>query len=609
MRSPARLLVPLLAASCGDSAIPAATPAAPPETQASAASQTGEKDVLFAANVLKPSPAVEDNERRVDPAYDQWRSEVLHDAAKKALGDFLKVLLDPAADEARFADLLDPAFEGASVLRPPGLEPRFDDGMTQVIRPRSVESELEPRERLAALGRDLRAPFGAGTPNPFKKIVSVDIEGPKAFATEVIVHLDGKVDGGLLQLNMEWKVGWTTEDDSKVLLRSLALEGYEEVRSKKTLFADLTEHVLGGVPRYAAELQTGVENFRGRTDSLIGVPFLGMQGIALGDVDGDGWDDLYVCQQAGLPNRLLRHGSDGRVVDDTARSRTGFLETTRSALLVDWDDDGDQDLIAAVGPGIVTGRNDGTGVFRGYGFWLSENPGDVYSIAAADPDDDGDLDVYCCRYSEQGILHSVPTPYHDANNGAKNIYFRNEGERFVDATDEVGFGSNNRKFSLACLWEDFDDDGDLDLFVANDFGRDNLFANEDGHFRDVAPEVGADDISAGMGASAADFDRDGDMDLLISNMFSSAGLRIASQADKFMGGENRDVHRHYLQHARGNTLLANRGDGTFEDTTLAAGVAVGGWAWGAKFVDLDNDGLEDIFCPDGFITNPDANDL
>jgi hypothetical protein len=116
-------------------------------------------------------------------------------------------------------------------------------------------------------------------------------------------------------------------------------------------------------------------------------------------------------------------------------------------------------------------------------------------------------------------------------------------------------------------------------------------------------------MAAGMGVSAADFDADGDVDLYITNMFSSAGLRIVPQADRFMDGTNRDVHRHYERHARGNTLLENQGGGRFKDVTDHAGGAVGGWGWGASWLDINNDGLQDIYAPNGFLTNRDPEDI
>ncbi len=595
--------VPFLTTGCGDSQ------PAPEERVQAVAQEPAGADVLFEAQEPELPPAVEDNLLRVDPAYDEWRSEVLHDAAKKVLGEFVAILIDgDPSDDDRLGGCLDEAFEGTTWFRPVDLEERFDDGSTSVLRPRSLESDLEPRERILELARELRQPFGDAAIHPFLKIIRVDVEGPNSFATTALVHLDGVAQEGPIQVNMHWHLEWTAKSDAEVRIHSIELESYEEIHARQTLLGDLTHTVLGGVPRYAEELNMGLENYRHRTDQLLGDSFLGMQGIAVGDVDGDGWDDLYVAQQAGLPNRLLLHGPDGRAVDATTRSRADFLEATGSALLVDWDNDGDQDLIAAIGPGIVTARNDGSGIFRNHRLSAVETPGDIFSMSAADPDGDGDLDVYCCRYGEKGIMFGVPLPYHDANNGSSNIFFRNDGQ-FVDATIEVGLDENNRKYSLASIWEDFDEDGDLDLFVANDFGRDNLYRNEGGKFRDVAAEVGADDIAAGMGASAADYDLDGDFDLYISNMFSSAGLRIASQTDRFMEGKNAEVHPLYEHHARGNTLLANRGDGTFEDVTDFAGVSVGGWAWGAKFLDLNNDGFEDIISPDGFVTNPDKKDL
>ncbi|MFK5955672.1 MAG: VCBS repeat-containing protein, partial [Planctomycetota bacterium] len=114
---------------------------------------------------------------------------------------------------------------------------------------------------------------------------------------------------------------------------------------------------------------------------------------------------------------------------------------------------------------------------------------------------------------------------------------------------------------------------------------------------------------AAMGASIADVDLDGDMDILVTNMFSSAGRRIATQGDRFMNGKAKDVQADYVRHARGNTLLRNNGDGTFTDSTDDSGMAIGGWAWGAQFVDINNDGFDDIYSPNGFLTNKGEDDL
>ena len=89
--------------------------------------------------------------------------------------------------------------------------------------------------------------------------------------------------------------------------------------------------------------------------------------------------------------------------------------------------------------------------------------------------------------------------YHDAENGAANALFRNEGEfSFRDVTRATGLDQNNRRWSFAASWEDFDDDGDQDLYVANDFGRNCLYRNEGGTFRQIAAKLGLEDMASGM---------------------------------------------------------------------------------------------------------------
>lgn len=207
----------------------------------------------------------------------------------------------------------------------------------------------------------------------------------------------------------------------------------------------------------------------------------------------------------------------------------------------------------------------------------------------------------------------LPLPYHDANNGCPNVLWRNKGDwNFEDVTERVGLGVNNRRFSFAAGWEDFDNDGDLDLYVANDYGRNNFYRNEgtesSPQFRDVAAALGVEDTSAGMSTSWGDVNRDGWMDLYISNMFSSAGNRITFQ-EQFKPGTASTVRDDYRRMARGNTLFQADGKGGFEDVSESAAVTMGRWAWGSQFVDLNNDGWEDLLVANGFITTEDSGDL
>ncbi|RMH04418.1 MAG: VCBS repeat-containing protein [Planctomycetota bacterium] len=627
-------LVFLLLAACGgDSAPDAAESAATPPTPAgpaprsaperpqpvaptaapgAAARPSQDPDVLLPPAEMQLPDWARENLERKDPRVDQWRSEVLHGAAKKALQAFLDATLEAeTVDPEALRPLLAPDFAGIGALRPDRLEEVFRGGGVVVRRAASIPDGLRPLAELPAAVGGLMALFdGIEHPHVFFKYIRVDLRGEDGVGTTAILHADGWRGTAGVQMNAEWQLEWAVgASDEEVLLRSLRAVSYEEIEAEGRLFADYTRAVFPDDEAFRAEMLHGVGEYQHRTDRLLGSSFIGAQGVAVGDIDGDGRDDLFVPQQAGLPNRLYLRNPDGTLRDATAESGLGILDNTRSALILDVDEDGDQDIVMAVHQHLVTALNGGGGRFESLVPSNGEGTEDIYSLAAADADGDGDVDLYACRYVQNGLIGGVPTPYHDADNGAANLFFRNEGGgRFRVATAEVGLDHHNSKFSLAALWEDLDEDGDLDLYVTNDFGRNNLYRNDGGRFRDVADEVGAEDMAAGMGITAADFDLDGHVDLYVSNMFSSAGRRIVPQ-EQYMGGEHDEVRPQYLRHARGNTLLRGLGGGRYQDVTDQAGVAIGGWAWGAREIDLDNNGYADLYSPNGFVTNKSKDDL
>ncbi|MDG2123702.1 MAG: VCBS repeat-containing protein, partial [Verrucomicrobiales bacterium] len=300
------------------------------------------------------------------------------------------------------------------------------------------------------------------------------------------------------------------------------------------------------------------------------------------------------------------------------------LDFTRCALFVDFDNDGDQDVVLGLSWHLIFLRNDGPLAGGGMKFtprFRSACPGMVYALAAADYDNDGDVDIYASgRYaketleSEQQIL-GLPVPYHDANNGGRSSLWRNEGAMvFKDVTEETGVDANNTRFTLAASWDDYDNDGDQDLYIANDFGRNNLYRNNgkgaDGlvTFTDVAGAAGVEDLGAGMSVGWGDANGDGLMDVYVANMYSSAGHRVTEQA-AFMEGVNQKTLAAFKRHARGNSLYVNNGDGTFRDATYPAGVNMGRWAWSSLFADLNNDGRQDLVVANGFISAESEDDL
>ncbi|MEM7387055.1 MAG: VCBS repeat-containing protein, partial [Verrucomicrobiota bacterium] len=122
-------------------------------------------------------------------------------------------------------------------------------------------------------------------------------------------------------------------------------------------------------------------------------------------------------------------------------------------------------------------------------------------------------------------------------------------------------------------------------------------------------QAGVEDISAGMSVSWGDYNQDGLPDLYVGNMFSAAGNRIAYQR-QYQSDLDAGIRKSFQRHARGNTLFANSGDGTFEDVSLKSGVTMGRWAWSSPFLDFNNDGWDDLFIANGLVTSPeDTGDL
>jgi tetratricopeptide (TPR) repeat protein len=390
----------------------------------------------------------------------------------------------------------------------------------------------------------------------------------------------------------------------------------QKVTSSKPYFRDVTQHVFGVTPSFRDQLLPGNPYWRSRVDSACGIDVYGNQGIAVADIDNDGIDEIYVCQPGGFPNRLYKIRPDGTAEDITERSGLGILDETTSALFADFNNSGHQDavILRSSGPLFFQNRGDGTFVEQPNVFNFKTKPqGSFTGMAAADFDRDGRLDLYLCCYIyfQSEDQYQYPAPYQDARNGPPNFLFRNRailrgGVLFEDVTAETGMNDNNDRFSFAPAWCDFDGDGWPDLFVANDFGRGNLYRNRDGHFRDEAKQAGLDGAGPGMSASWFDYDGDGRPDLYVSDMWTAPGQRIVQDPAFTPAARDPEAFR---RHTRGNALYRNKGDGTFEETSATEQVEMGRWAWSSGGFDWDLDGKPEILVATGMVTNNSHKDL
>jgi len=338
--------------------------------------------------------------------------------------------------------------------------------------------------------------------------------------------------------------------------------------------------------------------------------------VAVGDFDGDGFEDLFLTDSGeGRSNHLMRnlYGETGelRFAEVTAEAGVGGGNDPRSivsdALWLDFDDDGRLDLLVARFGTPLLYRNIGGGervrfeeVSKAVGLTKF---GNTIAAIAFDYDGDGWLDLLLGNYFRPVNLLDLDTPrvlpnnLDDADNGGGVTLWRNVpadpakaaatgGRKFVEVTREAGLG-HHTGWSLDLGHADLDNDGDQDLYVAGDYGTDRLFMNdgpgpEGTTFTDVTETTLGFDTKKGMNVDMADYDRNGWLDIYVTNI-----------TDEYM----REC----------NMLWHNAGDGTFLELASETGTCDTDWGWAAKFGDFDNDGWEDLFVVDGLRSAGDEN--
>jgi len=321
-------------------------------------------------------------------------------------------------------------------------------------------------------------------------------------------------------------------------------------------------------------------------------------GAAFFDYDNDGDLDIYFVNGTDLPdaksenpprNALYRNNSDGTFTDVTETAGVGDTEYGFGCCVGDYDNDGNQDLYITNFEANLLYRNNGDGTFSD----VTEKSGVGDErwgacCAFADYDNDGDLDLFVSNYvvfdltenpvcSTRGIrVYCGPESYE----GVPDILYRNNGDgTFTDVTEFAGLDNAGKGFGV--VWGDYDNDRDLDLFVANDTTPNFLYCNNgDGTFIEMAMMAGVALSESGMafngmGANFGDYDNDGYLDIIVTNFQDQT-----------------------------TSLYRNTHDGFFFDVTFTSRIGeqtLPYLEWGVDLCDFDNDGNLDIFAANGHV--------
>ena len=362
-------------------------------------------------------------------------------------------------------------------------------------------------------------------------------------------------------------------------------------------------------------------------------------GLAVGDYDNDGREDIYFLNQLG-PNALYRNVGDGSFVDVTAKAGVAIgNRISVGATFADYDNDGWPDLfVTTTRGGNVLFHNRGDGTFQDVSAAAGlSHVGHSQTPVFFDYDNDGYLDLFLTNTAHWTTdVFDSATGYFEGKpdlgsllTSAKesNILYHNNGDgTFTDVTDRAGLRGRGWAGDVAVF--DYDEDGFLDLFVPSMVGRGQLYRNTGhGTFRDVTAETLGRTPYGAVGCKVFDYDGDGRLDLFVVDMHSDMWMGVDA------GHVSLDVARR-VQHRRfrtpkgptineeapgliqiqramfarqgedfdallfGNGLYRNLGHGKFTETAVAAGLETL-WPWGVATGDFDNDGHEDVFIPSG----------
>jgi hypothetical protein len=344
-------------------------------------------------------------------------------------------------------------------------------------------------------------------------------------------------------------------------------------------------------------------------------------GVAIGDINNDGLQDIYLTSNMGQ-NKLYLNKGNFQFEDITETAKVGGTKAWSTGVsMVDINADGFLDIYVC-NSGDVKGDNKQNEFFINNGnMTFTEKAEELglddkgYSTHASffDYDNDGDLDVYLLNNSYQAIgsfnLTKNERPIRDVLGGDK--LFENQDGLFIDVSEKAGIYGSVIGFGLGVTVGDMNNDGWQDIYVSNDFfERDYLYINQkNGTFKESLTSSINSISGASMGADAADINNDGFNDIFVTEMLPSEYDRLKTVTtfedwNKYQYNLKNDYYHQFTR----NMLQLNNSNLTFSEVGRFSGVEASDWSWGALFFDMNNDGLKDLFIANGIykdLTNQD----